>query len=264
MTGPDEGRPGPDRKEPDDNGPGPGTDGDRGRGSGGGTGRPAGLVPASLAHGRPGLRRGRPGGHRRGLPVGELRGRPRWPPGAPGDRHRALGRRDRSAGLRARVQGGDRERPGLPDLERVPRRPERPVRLLRLRPEQQLLDSRRRGRGRTQRLPPRRPPRLHRPGGRRAGGPAARPQPGGVRGSGHRRYRALAVAAGGCHQPRRTARDGHLRGRPRRDRPAAADRDGRPVRHVWPTPADWPPERPSSGSLPTRWSPWPPSSRRKG
>ncbi len=33
MTGPDEGRPGPDRKEPDDNGPGPGTDGDRGRGA---------------------------------------------------------------------------------------------------------------------------------------------------------------------------------------------------------------------------------------
>ena len=197
MTGPDEGRPGPDRPEPDDNGPGPGTDGDRGTPEArGGTRRPAGLVPASVAHGRPGLRRGRPGGHRRGLPVGELRGRPRWPPGAPGDRHRALGQRDRSAGLRARVQGGDRERPGLPDLERVPRRPERPVRLLCLRPEQQLLDGRRRGRGRTQRLPPRRPARVHRPGGRRAGGPAARPQPGGVRGSGHRRHRALALAAG--------------------------------------------------------------------
>ena len=69
----------------------------------------------------------------------ELGGRTPGPPGATGHRHRAPGAgRDQPVGLDTGVQGGDRQRAGLPDLEPAPQRPERPVRLLRLQPEQQL------------------------------------------------------------------------------------------------------------------------------
>ncbi len=88
----------------------------------------------------------------------------------------------------------------------------------------------RRDLGRAQRVRPGGPARVHRVGGGPTGGavPGARRHL--VRAPGHRRHRALPVAAGRLDQPGRPARDGRVHPGPGGDRHRPPVEDGRPVR----------------------------------
>ena len=183
----------------------------------------------------------------RWLPLGPARGQSRWPPGGPGHRHGPVGDRRQSAGRHPGGRGGHLQLAGLPDLEPVPRDPSGPARVLRLQQEQQLRHRRPGHLGRSQRLPPRRPPGLHRGRGGHPGGPAPRPHQCRLRRRGHAGDRALPVAAGRLHQPRRPAGHRRVRGGAGGDRHQAADRPWSTASTASPSASTSRPGRPGSG-----------------